>query len=120
MALLFQFGIIVAVSFAGEVLNHIVPLPVPASIWGMIIMFLLLFTKIIKLNQVEKAADYMLSIMSVLFVPVGAGLMESFPYVKNEIMAIIAIIIISTLVCFFVTGRTAEAIISISKRGDKE
>lgn len=120
MTLLFQFGIIVAVSFAGEGLNYIVPLPVPASIWGMIIMFLLLFTKVIKLSQVEKAADYLLSIMSFLFVPVGAGLMDSFPYVKNEILAILAIIIVSTMVCFFVTGRTAEAVISFSKRRNRQ
>ena len=116
MEMLFQFGIIAAVSFAGEVLRYIVPLPVPASIWGMLIMFALLCTGALKLNQVERAADYLLSVMTLLFIPTGAGLIEIFPDIRGEILAIMSVIVISTLLCFFITGKTAGAIISLSKR----
>lgn len=120
MELLKQFGIITALSLLGELLNHLIPLPVPASVWGMVFMFLLLCFKIIKLEQVEKAADFLLSIMTVMFVPVGAGLIQNYTAIKNEIIAIFIILIISTLVCFFITGHVAQLIIGLQqkKRGE--
>lgn len=120
MEFLKQFGIITALSLFGELLNHLIPLPVPASVWGMVFMFLLLCFKIIKLEQVEKAADFLLSIMTVMFVPVGAGLIQSYTVIKNEIIAIFIILIISTLVCFFITGHVAQLIIGLQqkKRGE--
>lgn len=120
MELLKQFGIITALSLLGELLNHLILLPVPASVWGMVFMFLLLCFKIIKLEQVEKAADFLLSIMTVMFVPVGAGLVQNYTAIKNEIIAIFVILIISTLVCFFITGHVAQFIIDLQqkKRGE--
>lgn len=111
MKFLMQFGIIATLSLIGEVLNHVVPLPVPASVWGMVLMFILLCFKIIKLEQVEQGADFLLSIMTVMFVPVGAGLIQSYTAIKNEIIAIFVILILSTLICFFITGQTAQFII---------
>ena len=73
--------------------------------------------KVIKLDQVSDAADFLLSIMTITFVPVGASLLTSFPAIRDEIVGIFAIIIISTLVCFFVTGKVAQKIID---SGEKE
>ena len=120
MELLKQFGIITALSLLGEILNHIIPLPVPASVWGMVFMFLLLCFKIVKLEQVEKAADFLLSIMTVMFVPVGAGLIQNYTAIKNEIIAIFIILIISTLVCFFITGHVAQFIINLQQKKREE
>lgn len=120
MELLKQFGIITALSLLGELLNHLIPLPVPASVWGMVFMFLLLCFKIIKLEQVEKAADFLLSIMTVMFVPVGAGLVQNYTAIKNEIIAIFVILIISTLVCFFITGHVAQFIIDLQQKKREE
>lgn len=120
MELLKQFGIITALSLLGELLNHLIPLPVPASVWGMVFMFLLLCFKIIKLEQVEKAADFLLSIMTVMFVPVGAGLIQNYTAIKNEIIAIFVILIISTLVCFFITGHVAQFIIDLQQKKREE
>ena len=56
MKYLKQFGIILALSFIGEFLNDFLPLPIPASIYGIILMFLCLKTKIIPLSAVEETA----------------------------------------------------------------
>ncbi|MEA4973179.1 Antiholin-like protein LrgA [bioreactor metagenome] len=112
MKYLMQFGIIIGLSLLGEVLHSAIPLPVPSSVWGMVILFILLCLKVIKLEQVEHAADFLLSIMTVMFVPVGAGLITSYPAIKNDIIGIFVIIIISTVVCFFVTGKVAQFIIN--------
>ena len=75
MNYLFQFALIAIITFIGEALNFFIPLPIPASIYGLIILFIALCTKIIKLNQVEKAADFFLTIMPIMFVPPAVNLM---------------------------------------------
>ena len=120
MKYLMQFGIIIGLSLVGEVLNSVIPLPVPASVWGMVLLFVLLCLKVIKLDQVQDAADFLLSIMTVMFVPVGASLITSFADIKDEILGIFAIIIVSTVVCFLVTGKVAKKIIDKSENKGKE
>lgn len=120
MKYLMQFGIIIGLSLVGEILNSVIPLPVPSSVWGMVLLFILLCLKVIKLDQVEDAADFLLSIMTVMFVPVGASLIQSFPAIKNEIFSIFVIIIVSTIVCFFTTGKVAQKIIDNNKKRKDE
>ncbi len=120
MKYLMQFGVIIGLSLLGEVLHSAIPLPVPASVWGMVILFILLCLKIIKLEQIEDAADFLLSIMTVMFVPVGAGLIKNFSEIKKDIVGIFVIIIISTIVCFFVTGKVAQLIINRKARENTE
>lgn len=120
MKFFMQFGIICAVSLAGTVLNKVIPLPMPPAVWGMILMFILLITKIVKLNQVEEAADFLLSIMTVLFIPVSVGIMESFHMFKNEMFSIALVSIVSLVVCFAVTGSVAQIIMQIKNKHTKE
>ena len=120
MKYLMQFGIIIGLSLVGEVLNSVIPLPVPASVWGMVLLFVLLCLKVIKLDQVQDAADFLLSIMTVMFVPVGASLITSFADIKDEILGIFAIIIVSTVVCFLGTGKFAQRIIDKSENKGKD
>ena len=120
MKYLMQFGIIIGLSLVGEVINSVIPLQVPASVWGMVLLFVLLCLKVIKLDQVQDAADFLLSIMTVMFVPVGASLITSFADIKDEILGIFAIIIVSTVVCFLVTGKVAQRIIDKSENNGKE
>lgn len=120
MKYIMQFGIIIGLSLIGEVLNAIVPLPVPSSVWGMVLLFILLCLKVIKLDQIEETADFLLSIMTITFVPVGASLITSFPAIKDEIVGIFAIIIISTVICFFITGKVAQKIIDSSNKNKGE
>ena len=55
-----QFGIILAVTFAGEVLKYMIPLPVPASIYGLLLLFLLLTFRLVKLEQVKEAGLFLI------------------------------------------------------------
>ena len=58
MKLLKQFLIILAISFLGEILKYLLPLPVPASIYGMVILFIGLLTGLIPLNSVRSAGKF--------------------------------------------------------------
>ena len=66
MKLLKQFLIILAISFLGEILKYLLPLPVPASIYGMVILFIGLLTGLIPLNSVRSAGKFMIEIMPCL------------------------------------------------------
>ena len=72
-----QFGIILAVTFLGEALKYVIPLPIPASIYGLVLMLLALCTGILKLDQVKEAATFLIEIMPMMFIPAAVGLMDS-------------------------------------------
>lgn len=120
MKYLKQLMIILLFSFMGEVLNTIIPLPIPASIYGMILLFIALSLKIVKLEQVKETAEYMLSIMLILFVPSAVGIMDVFFEYKAYILPIFLIIIISTFVVMLVTGKVSQFVAKISLSSKKE
>ena len=68
-----QFFLILAISFAGEILHMVLPLPVPASIYGLVLMLLALVTGIVKIEQVKDTAVFLIEIMPVMFIPAGGG-----------------------------------------------
>ena len=80
----YQVMIIGGISFAGEILNKLLPLPVPASVYGMVLLLICLCTKVIKLDQIQETADFMLAAMQLVFVGPGVALMESFGLMKDS------------------------------------
>ena len=111
MKYLKQFLIILTISFIGEILNRFVPLPVPASIYGIVIMFLCLLLKIIKLEQVKDAADFLIAIMPVMFIPAAVGLIDSFEILRPSLLAYITITVITTIVVMAAAGTVTQLII---------
>ena len=68
-----QFGIILLISFAGEALNYLLPLPVPASIYGLVLMFLCLQLRVFRLEDVRDTALFLIEIMPLMFIPAATG-----------------------------------------------
>ena len=64
------------VCLLGEVLRYVLPLPVPASVYGLVLMLVFLLTGLVKLDQVENAADFLIGIMSPMFIPAAVALMD--------------------------------------------
>ena len=79
MKFLRQFSIILFISFLGEILHMLIPLPVPASVYGLVLMLGALVTGVLKIGQVRETATFLIEIMPVMFIPAGVGLMESWP-----------------------------------------
>ncbi len=120
MKYLKQFLIILAISFIGEILKYIVPLPIPASIYGMVIMFICLQTKILKLDDVKSVGKFLIEIMPVMFIPAGVGLLTAWGILKPVCVPIILITVITTVVVMIVTGRVTQAVIRMDrKKGQK-
>jgi len=87
-----QFCIILAVSLLGEVLHALIPLPIPASIYGMVLMLAALLTKVIRLEQVETTADFLVAVMPIMFIPPAVGLMglsrDILPFLVPALLAV--------------------------------
>ena len=111
-----QFAMILLVSFAGELLNYLLPLPVPASIYGLVLMLALLMTGALKLDAVEDAGKFMIEIMPVMFIPAGVGLMESWGELKAVLVPVLVITLVSTIVVMIVSGRVTQAVIRLEKK----
>lgn len=116
MKYLFQFTIIGVITAIGELLNLLLPLPVPASIYGLVLLFIALCLKIIRLEQVEGAADFFLTIMPILFVPSTVNLMNYWGVLKDNIVGLLAACILSTVAVMGITGRIAQGIMKIGRR----
>jgi len=110
--------IIGGISLAGELLNYLLPLPVPASVYGMLLLLLCLCTKVIKLDQIQETADFMLAAMPLVFVGPGVALMESFGLMKDSLLGILVISVLSTMVVMVLTGLIAQAL--VRRKRDKE
>lgn len=110
MKYIHQFLIIMAISFIGELLS-LLPLPVPASVYGLFILLICLFTGIIKLKDIEDVADWLIIIMPVLFVPSAVSLMNVGDELLGDIVVIGVVLVVSTIVVMVTTGKVAQLII---------
>ena len=111
MKYIHQFLIIITISFIGELLSILLPFPIPASVYGLIIMLICLFTKIIKLNQIEDVANWLIIIMPLLFVPSAVSLINVADTLLQDILIISVITLVSTIFVMIVTGKIAQLII---------
>lgn len=116
MKLLKQFLIILAISFVGEVLKYFLPLPVPASIYGMVILFIGLLTGLIPLESVRDAGKYLIEIMPVMFIPAGVGLMSSWGTLKPVLLPVSIITVVALITVMGATGRVSQFVIRTQKR----
>lgn len=112
-----QFGIILAVTLAAELLEKLVPLPVPASIYGLGIMLALLISGFLKVEAVKESADFLIEIMPLMFIPAAAGLMDSYHGLDGIFIPAAAVVAVTTVVVMAVTGRCAQRIIRRRKNG---
>ena len=111
MKLLKQFLIILAISFVGEILKYLLPLPVPASIYGMVILFIGLQTGVIPLKSVRSAGKFMIEIMPVMFIPAGVGLMSSWGNLKPVLVPGLVITVEALLTVMIATGYVSQLVI---------
>lgn len=115
MKLLKQFGIITAISFAGEILHYALPLPVPASIYGIVLLFILLETKLVKLEAVKHVSTFLIEIMPVMFIPAAVGLLESWDILKENLLIYLLITVTTTVIVMAAAGRITQGIIRYNK-----
>lgn len=110
-----QLLIILAVCFAGELLAYFIPAPIPASIYGMLLLFLLLLFKVLRVEQIEELSTFFASVMPIFFISSSVKLMTAWDQLLGRIVIILVMLVLSTIVTTVVTGRTSQWIIRKQK-----
>ncbi len=108
MKYLKQIGIILIIATIAEVIKFIIPLPIPAGIYGMVILFTMLGTGVLKQQQISDTSDYLISIMGVMFVPAGVGIINNIDSMLTMFPAIVISITITTILVMLVSGKVTQ------------
>lgn len=116
MKYLTQFLRITAFTLVGELLQRLIPLPVPASVYGLVLLFAALCAGVVKLEQVKDAAGFLISILPILFVPTAVGILENWAMIQADVIPIVLLALISTVVTFGIAGRITQ---SLRKKEEK-
>ena len=115
-----QFAVILTVSFLGEVLRAVLPLPVPASIYGLLLMLAALCLHIIPLHAVKDAGKFLVEIMPLMFIPAAVGLTESWGRISPILIELLIVTAVSTVFVMAVSGRVTQFVIRKEQKGDRD
>jgi holin-like protein len=114
-----QLGIILAFGFAGDIFAHFVPIGLPASVLGMLLMLAALGLKILKPEHIGETADFLGGIMAFFFLPAAVTVVQNFDIIKPVVWQIIVICVTATAFTFFVTYGTVRLLRIILERRNK-
>lgn len=103
-----QLLIILAFTFAGEVLSRVIPLPVPAAVYGLVLLFLALRTGLVKVEKIKTVGNWLIAIMGVFFVAPVVNLMDSWAAVKDTLVPVIVTVLVSTVAVFAAAGTLTQ------------
>ncbi len=117
MKYLTQFVIILGFTLLGEALQRLVPLPIPASVYGLLLLFGALCLGLVKVEQVKTVGGFLTSILPILFVSPAVGIVEDWALIQGDLLGILGMLIGSTVLTFGIAGRTAQA---FRKKGGEE
>ena len=109
MKYLTQFLRILAFTLAGELLQRLVPLPIPASVYGLVLLFAALNMGLVKLEQVKDAGGFLISILPILFVSPAVGILDNWEAIRGALIPILALTLLSTVLTFGIAGRATQA-----------
>lgn len=112
MKYLKQLLIILLFSFLGELCNYFLPLPIPASIYGIVFLLLSLNFNIIRLDQIKETGKFLVEIMPIMFIPAAIGLIDLWPVLQNNLIAYLVIVITSTVLVMGVAGKVCEWVVN--------
>lgn len=107
-------------SLAGELAHHLLPLPVPASIYGLLGLLAALKAGWLHPAKIERTADFLVEIMPLLFVPAGVGLVASWEDLRPVLVPVLLITLVSTVLVFSVTGVVAQRLLDRKKEARHE
>ena len=107
-----EIFVIITFTFIGELLHAFLPLPVPAGVYGLFLLLGALMTGIIKLPDVEPAGNFLLDTMTMMFIPAGVAVMDSFEVLLPVLAPYLLIIAVSTVLVMSLTGLCSQALLA--------
>lgn len=106
-----QLVYILLFSFLGEVLQAVIPLPIPAAIYGIVLLLLALMTGLMKTEMVSDTANFLIKNMSLLFIAPVVNILACWGLIAPNLLPISIICVVSTVLVFAVSGLVTQAIL---------
>lgn len=103
-----QFLVILGVTFLGEIIRAFVPLSIPAGIYGLVLLFVLLLTGVIKSPQVKETADFLIEIMPIMFIPAAVGLLDTWDVLMPVWGKLAVMTLVSTVLVMGISGLVTQ------------
>lgn len=117
---LFREAIIIfGIYLLGVLITDITGVPIPGNVIGMVILFLLLYLKVIKVEQISTISNFFLEHLAFFFIPAGIGLISSFSVIKNIWLQLLIVCFVTTAITMICTGLVVQKIAN-KKEGDKD
>lgn len=111
-----QFMIILLFSFLGELMHDLIPLQIPGSIYGLVLLFAALLLGIVRLPQVKETAKLLIELMPLMFVPAGVGLINSWKELRPVLVPVVVIMVVSTVLVMGVSGQVTQIVMRLQYR----
>ena len=104
MKLLEQFGIILTLTFIVETFKELVPLPVPSSVYGLVLMLLLLKFKILNISAIKDASKLLIETMPIMFIPAAVGLLNAWNVIRDLLIPLTLVVSLTTVIVMVISG----------------
>lgn len=117
---LYQCIVIGLVLLVSKIIESFMPIPMPASVIGLVLLFILLCTGVVKLRHVETVGTTLTNNIGLLFVPAGISVVNSLGVISRAPILIIGLIIVSTILLLICTGYVTELIMKLTTKGSSK
>ena len=114
-----EFMLIFTINYVGMLLSKILHLPLPGTIVSLLLLFLMLQFKVLKLEKIENAGNFLLLNMTIFFMPPTVKIIDSYELLEKDLFKIIVIIIVSTFLTMGITGKVVQLMIDFKERKEK-
>lgn len=115
-SIMYQSVVIGAIILISKVIELLVPFTMPSSVIGLVLLFVALCLKIVKLEQVEKVGDALVDNIGLFFVPAGISVINSFELLKANFVLDILLIFISTVLLLLGTGWVTQLLLKFNPK----
>lgn len=115
-----EFMLIFTINYVGILLSKILHLPLPGTILSLLLLFLMLQFKVLKLEKIENAGNFLLLNMTIFFMPPTVKIIDSYELLEKDLFKIIVIILVSTFLTMGITGKVVQLMIDLKERKGKK
>ncbi len=116
MKIINQIGIIFAICWVSQIIERLLPFSFPASVIGMLLLFLLLLTKALRVEHIREKSDFLLSNMAFFFIPAGVNMINYLDILRENALSLLLICLITTILTFAVTAYTIKGTLALMNR----
>lgn len=116
MKIIQQIGIIFGICWISRIIEYLLPFDFPSSVIGMILLFLCLVTKVLKIQHIQEKSDFLLSNMAFFFIPAGVSMINYLDTIKNTFLQLAIICTVTTVLTFAVTAFTIRFTMKLMSR----